>query len=104
MDSNLGVNIYSKSTYQYNKITLNKNKNKEKETENKGEQIENENEMNKDNKKNIHNQELFISLDEFYKGRKFIGIKFPGKIENKENALRSIGGIQEIKKNVQILK
>lgn len=41
------------------------------------------------------------NINKSFLSRKFIGIKFPGKIENLEKALKSIGGFEEIKKNVR---
>jgi len=86
MDSNLGVNNNSNSLSDKPYINSNQN-----------EIIENDNNKTKKINKESSN---FISLDQFFSGRKFIGIKFPGKIENTQNAIKSIGGLEEIKKNV----
>lgn len=84
-DLNLGVRNLSNSYQDSPKRKLNQNKEIENEIPNK------------------INSTSYISLDQFFQGRKFLGIKFPAKIENPENAIKSIGGLEEIKKNVKKL-
>lgn len=44
--------------------------------------------------------ELFKISDQFYKGKKYLAIKLPGKIENINKAIDSLGGKESINKKV----
>jgi len=45
--------------------------------------------------------ELFKISDNFYKGKKYLAIKLPGKIENVNKAIDNLGGKELINKKVK---